>query len=161
MDEPEEPVPLDEDDFDDAGDDFEDTDDFEDGVDPFEDADDEDEAIPPLRMRILDIGDDFEDSDDDESVRQHLLRLNIIQDFEDFGVDRSVHQHLLRLSFLDTLRRGEEVFLDLQDEEWTWEEPVDLSSMKERVLAALEVNRALQFVYVGYRFIRGISEGDQ
>jgi hypothetical protein len=104
MDQPEEPVPFDEDNFDDTD-------------------DDSDEPMPQLTMGAAFL--------------------------------------LFRLRFLGTIRRGEEGFLNLQDEAWAWEEPVDLDSIKEMVLAALEGNRTLRCVYVGYRFLRGMNEGNQ
>jgi hypothetical protein len=150
MDQPEEPVPpFDEDDFDDTDDASDDAsddacDDASDDAsdDDSDDAsdDDSDESMPPLRMGAF---------------------LDINGNFEDYDIHGSVRQHLLRLTFVATIRRGEDGFLNLQDEAWAWDEPVDLGSMKEKVLAALEVNRTLRCVYVGYRFLRGINEGNQ
>jgi hypothetical protein len=70
---------------------------------------------------------------------------------------------LLRLSNIDTIRirGGSQAMLDLEDKVWAWDEPIDLRSIKEKVLAALEVNRTLERVCVGYRFLRDISQADQ
>lgn len=102
---PEEPVVpcFDEDDFDDTGDNFEDTDELYDTNDNFEDTDD-DESMPPIEMRLLDIDDDFEDADGDGFM-------------PGISID-GIRLLFLRLRIVDAIRRGEQPFLGLQDEVW-------------------------------------------
>jgi hypothetical protein len=79
---------------------------------------------------------------------------------DEFVLGQIRQHHVLRLGVVCAIRRGIQE-LNLQLEVWARGNPVQLNYDKEHMLAALEVNRTLQRVCVGYHFLVGISEDDQ
>jgi hypothetical protein len=93
------------------------------------------DRIFPLDEDDFDDSDEFDEYLDDVEFSHQQQQILIRQ-----GLANGEFDHYIRLRFVDIIRRGEEQDFNLQYEVWARVDPVQLSSDKEDMMAALEAN---------------------